>query len=154
MHAWGMLVLVGCLVGVAAYSVDVAAQNARSNRQEILGPGLYLYQTRVTEASCNDATPTGYVESYVAAINGVPGNRTMDMMLTNSEHWKEWSVTIHANGLIVAEARVRNRNARFEVRRNGSRFTGTGYREYRSNGSPCRIEFDALLRRVDVQARR
>ena len=128
----------------------LSAVDAQPRQQEILGPGLYVYQTRITEASCNDATRTGHVDSFVAAINGVPRSPTMEMMLTNSEHWKEWSITVHANGLIVGQARVRNRSARFEVRRNGSRFTGTGHREYRSNGSPCRIEFDALLRRIDA----
>lgn len=139
-----------CLVCLVVGVFSVSAQND----QEVLGPGLYIYQTRITEASCNDATRTGYVDSYVAAINGIPRSRSMDMMLTNSDYWKEWDINIQANGTVVGTARVRNRSARFEVRRNGSRFTGTGFREYTSNGTRCRIEFDALLRRIDVQTRR
>jgi len=126
------------------------ASAQRRQQQEVLGPGIYIYQTRITEATCNDATRTGYVDSYVAAINGIPGASSMDMMLTNSEYWKEWDLTVQANGMIVGQARVRNRSARFEVRRNGTRFTGTGNRVYTSNGQRCTIEYDALLRRIDV----
>lgn len=145
----GVFVVGLVALGIAAAS-STPANAQRSDDQEVMGPGLYIYQTRITGASCEDATRTGYVDSFVAAINGVPGSRTMDMMLTNSDHWKEWDLTVQANGTIVGVARVRNRSARFEVRRNGSRFTGTGNRQYNSNGQRCRIDFDALLRRIDV----
>ena len=145
----GLSVLV-CVLAVMPGVGHVAAQ---AGEQEILGPGLYIYQTRITGATCNDATQTGFVNSYVATIDGIPRSPSMEMTLTNSEYWKTWDITVR-NGTIVGEARVRNRSAHFEVRRRGSRFTGTGHRIYQStvdgNRMRCRIEFDALLRRVDV----
>lgn len=123
--------------------------------QSILGPGLYVFQTRIISATCNDATRTGFVSSYYAAIDGIPASRTMRMNLINSQFWPRWNLQVNPP-TITGEARQPRVDgvSRFEIRVDGSnRFTGRGTREYRStvdgHAMRCAIQYDTLLKRID-----
>lgn len=131
-----------------------AAAQTRSD-QAVLGPGLYVFQTRTISATCGDASRTGFVTSYYAAIDGIPGSREMTMNLLNSEHWPRWAIAVNADGNVVAHAYLdgtagANRpSAHFELMRQPDKFAGRGIRSYRSGGQQCTITYDALLRRID-----
>ncbi len=133
-----------------------AQGEARSYDQEILGPGLYAYQTRVREATCGDDSQTGFVSTFMGSINGIPGSRSMEMKLINNRYWPEWTITVRPDGTVVGAARVsgETREAGFEVRRDEGRFVGTGSRTYQTtiNGERrnCTVHVDVLLRRFDV----
>jgi len=126
-------------------------------KQNVLGPGLYVYQQRVREATCKDAEPDGYVLSFMAAIDGVPGAVTMTMEVVNTQYFKEWTLKV-MGGQVVGESRLGKApdspDAHFEVTRDGDRFKGTGYRSYngtfQGKAQRCKVSFDALLRRIDV----
>lgn len=150
--------LVGWIAFISlSFACVVGAARAQTrDDQRVLGPGMYVFQTRTTRASCDDDERTGYVSSFVAPIHGVPGASTMRMQLLNSPYWSTWSVTVQADGRVVAESTLdgaEGPNAptnRFEVRREGDRFTGTGVRRYRSGSRQCEVRYDALLRRIDL----
>ncbi len=121
------------------------------------GPGLYIYQQRVREATCRDAEPDGYVLSFMAAIDGVPGSTAMTMQLVNTAYFKDWNLKISGNK-VVGDSRIGKAadgpDAHFEVTKEGDRFKGTGYRSYNGslNGKPqrCKVSYDALLKRLDT----
>ncbi len=149
---------------VALFSVASMASDATSQDmpdQEVLGPGAYIYQTRLDRATCEEDSNTGYVTSYFAAIDGVPGDRQMRMSLVNTEFWPRWMLTVRPDGTLVGEATMHNRQgpnvarSHFELRRNGSQLVGRGYREYwrtiDGERRRCRNDFDALLRRLDLR---
>jgi hypothetical protein len=152
------------LLGSAAElaPVDVAAAQARPASsdwvQNVLGPGLYVFQTRTRSSTCGDAERDGYVLSYVAAINGVPGSVAMSMEVVNTPHFKSWSLQVSKENVLEGESRIGIAadapDAHFTVSRDGERWKGTGFRTYpgKLDGKPtrCRVEFDALLRRVDI----
>lgn len=135
---------------------SVAMAQGPSYEQEILGPGLYAYQTRVLEATCGDASQTGFVSTYMGSIDGIPGSRSMVMKLMNNRYWPEWTITIRRDGTVIGSAEVsgENRRADFEVRRRSGRFVGTGSRTYQSvvdgQRRTCTVRVDVLLRRFDV----
>ncbi|MFK7986947.1 MAG: hypothetical protein AB8I08_13060 [Sandaracinaceae bacterium] len=130
------------------------AQAQSTDTQTVLGPGLYVFQTRTLSATCNDDERTGYVHTFIAPIHGVPGDRRMRMQLTNSRHWPGWDIVVAQNGTITGDAALDgNRNPtpntprnHFEVQPRRDRFVGTGVRTYRSEGRTCEVRFDALLR--------
>jgi hypothetical protein len=135
---------------------DKAAADA-SKTQTVLGPGLYVFQTRTRDASCGDSEPDGYVLSYFAAIHGIPHAVSMTMELTNTPHFKNWTLKILDNKQVVGDSRIGTAadapDTHFEVKLDGDRFKGTGFRTY--NGTVdgkktrCRVNYDALLRRLD-----
>ncbi len=136
--AWGLLLL-------------GAADAQTRDDQSILGPGLYVFQMRITAASCGDADRTGFVSSYYGAIDGIPGARHMVLRLLDSRFWPRWELEVDAAGVIAGVShneRVGGTN-RFELRLNGDRFTGTGTRTYRRGQERCSVSYDALLRRID-----
>lgn len=147
------------LLTLGAAALSSSAGRAQSGDQTILGPGLYVFQTRTRTASCDDDERTGYVSTFIAPIHGVPGSRTMRMQLTNSEYWPSWQLTV-ADGAVSGESRLAGSSGanaptnRFSVRPQGDRFTGRGTRTYtRTEGGrsvQCQVEFDALLRRIDM----
>lgn len=150
------LALAGTFVFAGAgKSGSVDAQ--RQGQQRILGPGTYVYQTRLDNATCQDNSTSGFVTSYFAAIDGIPGAWEMQMNLLNSEFWPEWTITVR-DGTIVGDATMRGRSgnaaprSHFEVTRDGDQFEGRGWREYTmtTNGVSrrCRNEFDVLLRQL------
>lgn len=126
-------------------------------KQSVLGPGLYVFQTRTRDATCKDSEQDGYVLSYFAAIHGVPHALSMGMELTNTPHFKTWTLKVIDNNQVVGEARIGTAadgpDSHFEVKLEKDRFKGTGYRSY--NGTfegkkvRCRVNYDALLRRLD-----
>jgi len=123
--------------------------------QSVLGPGMYVFQTRTRSASCGDDERTGYVSTFLAPIHGVPGSRTMRMTLENSEYWPVWQITVDAQNQVVGHATLAGASGanaptnHFEVRRQRDRFVGTGTRRYERGGRQCAVEYDALLRRID-----
>jgi hypothetical protein len=127
--------------------------------QSILAPGLYLFQTRTRDGSCNDAQRTGYVTSAVATLDGVPGARTMTMQLLNSKWWPTWTLTVNADNTVVGTANMggakdgANGSSRFEVRLKKERFQGVGARSYPFVGAGpktiCTLNYDALLKLLD-----
>ena len=136
---------------LASIGVIPALAQTRDD-QNHLGPGLYVFQTRITEASCGDADRTGYVNSYFASIEGIPGANDAVMRLIDSQFWPRWGLSIAADGMVSGSARnerVQGTN-QFHVRWNGSRYTGTGTRTYRNGNRTCNVTFDALLRRIDI----
>jgi hypothetical protein len=129
--------------------------------QTILPPGLYLYQTRTRDGSCNDAPRTGYVTSAIATLDGVPGSRTMTMQLLNSKYWPTWTLNVTADNAIIGSANMsgakddRAGSSRFEIRerKDRGRYQGTGSRNYNAtiDGKPtrCTLNYDALLKPLD-----
>jgi hypothetical protein len=151
-----VLLLLGPLTPVHAQDAPVAMD------QMALGPGLYVFQTRTLGATCGDDERTGYVSSFVASIDGVPGSRSMQMHLLDARFWSTWTLTVSASGMIHAESLMdgttganRPMNA-FDVSRDatGPRFTGHGARTYEGtvggHAQHCEVTFDALLRRIDL----
>jgi hypothetical protein len=151
---------VGLALAVTASALLAVPGTAQTDSQTILGPGLYVFQTRTRSASCGDDERTGYVSSFVAPIHGVPGSRTMRMQLLNSPYWSEWRITVNAQDAVIGESTMNGQRGpsaprnQFEVRVDRDRFTGTGTRTYtRTAGGrteQCSVTFDALLRRIDA----
>ncbi len=147
------------LLVALAHGAGARAQTASD--QTVLGPGLYVFQTRTVSASCGDDERTGYVSSWVAAIDGVPGSASMNMHVVDNPYWGTWSLSISADGVVSGEAFMtgtsgpnRPRNT-FHVTRDASgRFTGRSVRSYqRTEGGvaqQCEVTSDALLRRIDL----
>ncbi len=141
-----------CAVLGALFTGSIAAAQAA---QTVLGPGLYVFQTRTRSATCADDEATGYVSTFMAPIHGVPGSREMRMTLTNSEYWPSWTITVDAANHVLGDATLAGQSGpnaprnHFSAQRQGDRFVGTGQRSYRANGRDCRVEYDALLRRID-----
>jgi len=127
--------------------------------QSVLGPGLYVFQTRTRSSSCKDSDRDGYVMSYFAAINGIPGSRTMVMELVNTPHFKTWALQVATDTALTGKSRMGTTpsapDAQFTVTRDDDRWKGTGFRSYEGklDGKPvrCRVDYDALLRRIDTR---
>jgi hypothetical protein len=127
--------------------------------QSVLKPGLYLFQTRTRDGSCNDAPRTGYVTSAVATLDGVPGSRQMTMQLLNSKYWPSWLLSVSVDEAISGKAIWNGGKdesagtSRFELRAKKDRFQGVGSRNYISqvDGKPvhCTLNYDALLKNLD-----
>jgi hypothetical protein len=127
--------------------------------QTVLVPGLYLFQTRTREGTCNDAPRTGYITSAVATLDGVPGSRALTMQLLSSKYWPTWALTVNADGSVVGSANLNGAkdgaagSSRFEIRTKKDRLQGVGSREYPAqvNGKPsrCTLHYDALLKPLD-----
>lgn len=155
-------VLIALTMTLSLVSVG-RAQSATTQQpsfeQNVLGPGLYVFQTRVDHASCGDAERTGEVTSYYAAVDGIPGSRQMRMSLLNSRFWPDWTLVVTATNAVVGDARqagVTGPNqgeSHFEASYADGRFTGRGNREYTRtvDGQParCRVSYEALLLRFD-----
>lgn len=127
-----------------------------SDAQTVLGPGLYAFQTRTRDSSCGDAEQDGYVLSYFAAIDGVPGSRSMTMELVNTDYFKTWKLRVEGSDTIKGDSKVAGKGGaenHFEIKRDKNRFTGTGSRSYDAKVAGkltrCRVNYDALLKRVD-----
>jgi hypothetical protein len=142
---------------VVAPALPHSTAHAEDGKQSVLGPGLYVYQQRVKEATCHDAEPDGYVLSFMAAIDGVPGSITMTMQIVNTAYFKDWTLKVSGNQ-VIGDSKLGKAadapDAHFEVTKDGDRFKGTGYRSY--NGSyqgkaqRCKVSYDALLKRLDI----
>lgn len=127
--------------------------------QTVLMPGLYLFQTRTRDGTCNDAPRTGYITSAVATLDGVPGARSMTMQLVNSKYWPTWSLTIAKDDSIGGSAIMlggkdeTKGTSRFEMRAKKDRFQGIGSRTYPSqvDGKTvrCTLNYDVLLKLLD-----
>jgi hypothetical protein len=159
-----LLVLCGMAVGVlagdgerAAAQPSKPAQQAPPEKQQaILPPGLFLFQTRTRDGSCNDAPRTGYVTSAVATLDGVPGSRTMTMQLLNSKYWPTWTLTVTEDNAIIGTANMNGAkddaagSSRFEIRAKKDRYQGVGARSYNSvvagKTTRCTLNYDALLK--------
>jgi len=136
-----------------------AAQAPEIKPQTILPPGLYLFQTRTREGTCNDAPRTGYVTSAIATLDGVPGSRVMTLQLLNSKYWPTWTLTVTEKDLIVGTAIMgggKDESAgtsRFELSPKKDRFQGVGTRTYPSKVAgetvSCTLSYDALLKPLD-----
>ena len=144
-----------------AIVLPLVAHAQVASDQQVLGPGLYVFQTRTVSATCGDDERTGYVASFVAAVDGVPGAATMHMHVVDNQYWPSWNLTISAEGAVHAESFMdgttgagRPRSA-FTVTRSGpQRFTGQGTRSYQATvdgaARTCTVTYDALLRRIDL----
>lgn len=156
--AVGVALLAGS-VGTLLYAKSSAQATPELPPQTILAPGLYLFQTRTRDGSCNDAQRTGYVTSAVATLDGVPGARTMTMQLLNSKYWPSWTLTIAMDGAIAGSAFMNGAKddkaggSTFELRSKKDRYQGTGSRSYNSvvDGKTvrCTLNYDALLKALD-----
>jgi hypothetical protein len=131
---------------------------ADPNRQTVLGPGLYVFQTRTRDATCKDAEGDGYVLTFLGAIHGIPHAVNMTMELTNNQHFKTWTLKVSGNSQVIGDSRIGTAadapDSHFEVKLEGDRFKGTGFRTYNGmlDGKKvrCRVNYDALLRRLDL----
>jgi hypothetical protein len=158
----------GMLAGAAAV---LAASSSASRAQDevkdaptdkpqtILVPGLYLFQTRTRDGSCNDAPRTGYVTSAVATLDGVPGSRALTLRLLNSKYWPVWKLNVTADDAILGDANMFDGkdgsvgSSHFEMKAKKDRFQGVGTREYSSTEGGkavrCRLNYDVLLKPMD-----
>lgn len=154
------LALLSALV-LVSFAHDAGARAQTVADQSVLGPGLYVFQTRTVSASCGDDERTGYVSSWVAAIDGVPGSATMNMHVVDNQYWSTWTLTVSADGVVSGEAFMagtsgpsRPRNTFHVTRDTAGRFTGRSVRSYqRTEGGvaqQCEVTSDALLRRIDL----
>ena len=90
-----LLVLAGALMWAEAAPPPTLAQGdagakldagSADARQTVLGPGLYVFQTRTRDASCGDSEPDGYVLSFFAAVHvgdhapELSGHRTIEII--------------------------------------------------------------------------
>ena len=139
---------------------SASAQIDAGLEQTVLGPGMYVFQTRTRSASCGDDERTGYVDSFIAPIHGIPGSRSMRMDLPNSTYWPTWSITVGEGGQVTGDAFLAGSTgpsrptSHFSVRLDGSHFEGEGTRRYDSQTAGetrhCIVTYDALLRRIDI----
>ena len=153
--------LLGCLVGALLAQRGAVGQRASAQTpgQALLGPGLYVFQNRLDRATCGDASGSGYVNSYVAAVNGIPGSVTMQMALPDSTYWPTWELGVTPDGHILGVSQQAGvtgpdrGDSHFDVTLTGDQFTGRGARSYMSTVDGqrrrCTVEFDTLLRRID-----
>ena len=104
----GMVLAASLLLGdgLAGSARERASAQAAPEQapQTILAPGLYLFQTRTRDGTCNDAPRTGYVTSAIGALDGVPGSRVMTLQLLNSKYWPTWTLTVTDKDLIIGSA--------------------------------------------------
>jgi hypothetical protein len=148
---WGR----GDLAAQPAAAAPAPAQSDLSP-QKILPPGLFLFQTRTRDGTCNDAPRTGYVTSAIATLDGVPGSRTMTMQLLNSKYWPTWTLTVTDDNTIIGTANMKGAKddseggSRFEIRSKKDRYQGVGARSYNSvvdgKTTRCTLNYDALLK--------
>jgi hypothetical protein len=152
--------LLACVAAASGVVADGSGRGAQAQEelppQTILPPGLYLFQTRTRDGTCNDAPRTGYVTSAVATMDGVPGSRSMTMLLLNSKYWPTWTLTVNADDSIVGTANMgggkddTNGSSRFEIRAKKDRYQGVGSRTYNSKvdgkTTRCTLNYDALLK--------
>ncbi|MFK8002136.1 MAG: hypothetical protein AB8H86_21255 [Polyangiales bacterium] len=153
------LVLLAAFVLSPGFASEVGAQPARV-AQRVLGPGAYVYQTRLDTATCEDDSNSGFTSSFFAAIDGVPGAADMRMSLVNSDYWPRWTLVVRPDGTVVGDATIRGQEgpnaarSHFEVQRRGDHLRGRGYREYNrtidGQRRRCRNDFDVLIRRLDL----
>ena len=153
------LVLLAALILSPGMTPAAGAQPARV-AQRVLGPGAYVYQTRLDTASCEDDSNSGLTNSFFAAIDGVPGASSMSMSLVNSQYWPRWTLEVRADGTVVGDATIRGQEgpnaavSHFEIQRRGDHLRGRGYREYNQTVAGqrrrCRNDFDVLVRRLDL----
>ncbi len=170
---WDKWLLASALIATCFVSVGTSGMGASHARaqaaqapaakqippQTILPPGLYLFQTRTREGTCNDAPRTGYVTSAIATLDGVPGARVMTMQLLNSKYWPSWTITVDDKNLIIGSAIMGGGKdeaagvSRFEVSAKKDRFQGVGNRTYPSKvageTTSCTLAYDALLKPLD-----
>jgi len=150
-------VTLGFFIAVSVCMLTFAeAQAPEIKPQTILPPGLYLFQTRTREGTCNDAPRTGYVTSAIASLDGVPGSRVMTLQLLNSKYWPTWTLTVTEKDLIVGVAIMGGGKeesagvSRFELSAKKDRFQGVGTRTYPSKVAgetvSCTLSYDALLK--------
>lgn len=152
---WARLGVVVLALSAQLLGAEVQAAPTEA-KQAILGPGLYAFQTRVRNSTCGDALPDGYVVTYLASIDGVPGAVDMAMELINTAHFKRWKLKVAGNS-VLGEARMGDApdapDSHFEVTLDKDRFKGTGSRSYNAKvdgkTTRCRVNYDALLRRLD-----
>jgi hypothetical protein len=149
------------LVSTFSYAGSVARVEAQASveTQRLLGPGLYIFQTRLDHESCGESSDTGFVTSYFAAVNGIPGSRTMQMKLLNSDYWSTWTLTVTPENHIMGDSQQdrvtgpTRGESHFELTRQRDRFTGRGSRTYTATiggqAQRCRMAYDALIRRID-----
>ncbi|MFT5356930.1 MAG: hypothetical protein ACI9KE_004156 [Polyangiales bacterium] len=152
------LILLAALVLSPGFAPEAGAQPERV-AQRVLGPGAYIYQTRLDTATCEEDSSSGFTSSFFAAVDGVPGAQDMRMSLVNSEHWPTWTLHVMANGMVTGDATVRGQRGQnparshFEIQRRGDHLRGRGFREYSrtvdGETRRCRNDFDVLLRRMD-----
>ncbi len=133
------------------------AQAEASATQSVLGPGLYVFQTRIRNSTCGDAEPDGYVLSFFAAIDGIPGSVSMKMELLNTAYFKTWSLNVSGDTISGSSKIGKTADgpeAQFTVTKDGNRFKGTGHRSYNGSvdGKPqrCKVSYDALIKRLDM----
>jgi hypothetical protein len=155
-----MLGCVGACVALSVWAGVIGGSGAKAAApaQSVLGPGLYVFQSRTRSSTCGDAEPDGYVLSFVAAIDGVPGDPKMKMQLVNTKYFVDWTIQVTEKE-VLAESRIGTATdapeSHFEVRFDKDRFKGTGSRTYMGKdgqGKPqrCRVNYDALLKRLDI----
>lgn len=162
--SWSLVALLAALAlgGLAIERAVGQDAGTAAPTQGVLGPGLYVFQTRTRGSSCNDSERDGYVMSFLAAIDGVPGNITMTMQLVNNPHFVKWSLRVADDGALSGISKMGTASgapeSHFAARLDGDRWKGTGARTYNGvfEGKPtrCRVDYDALLRRIDMPTAR
>ncbi len=160
-QGWAVIFLLLGVFGLLAWPPSMLAARAQADatasNQTVLGPGLYVFQTRIRGSTCGDAEPDGYVLSFFAAIDGVPGSVTMTMELVNTAYFKTWALTVSGE-TISGSSRLGKAadapEAQFVITKDGNRFKGTGHRSYngtfQGKSQRCKVSYDALIKRLDM----
>ncbi|MEY4507881.1 MAG: hypothetical protein RLZZ450_3 [Pseudomonadota bacterium] len=159
--SWALFVLLAVLSTASSLEGRARGQDTvgAAATQSLLGPGLYLFQTRTRGSTCNDSERDGYVMSFVAAIDGVPGSIAMTMQLVNTPHFVKWTLRVSDDGKVSGSSKMGTTNGapetHFTATLDDDKWKGTGARTYNGvlEGKPtrCRVDYDALLRRIDAR---
>lgn len=151
--------LCSCVLFCAALASQAKVVKAqKSETQNVLAPGLYMFQMRVRHATCGDAERTGEISSFLVSADGKPGAREMSFRMPNNKYWPKWKVVITSENLIVADADLVGGpgHSHFELKENRRKkqFQGTGLRNYKSvvdgKKQDCRISYDALIKSLTL----
>jgi hypothetical protein len=160
--SWTLVALLGVLAATGVWMDGRASgqdAGAAPGTQGLLGPGLYVFQTRTRASTCGDSERDGYVMSFMAAIDGVPGSIKMTMQLINNPHFTKWGLRVTDEGTLLGESKMgttpTSPETHFSATLDGDKWKGTGARTYQGTfeGKPtrCRVDYDALLRRIDTR---
>lgn len=157
MRKW---IFAGALGVVLATFVFAASAQSKqtSDKQNILAPGLYMFQMRIRHATCGDAERTGDIRSFLVSIDGKPGARSLSARMPTNKYWPEWKIVVTDENLVVADADLVGGpgHSHFELKENRRKrqFQGTGLRSYKSvvdgEKRDCRISYDALIKSLTM----
>lgn len=155
-RAMKLRVLIPVLAAVVFAVVHFSDSPALA-KQTMVGPGAYVFQTRVRGATCGDDTKSNLTRTFYASVEGYPGKDNFTMELLNSKYWPSWTLKVVGNKQVfiesVVEQKKSTRESRFTLdKKKKGVLRGFGYREYDTvidgQKKRCRVDMEAILRPI------